>query len=104
MNDIRIDLGVYTSLSVDLSNYDFNGIEKVILTVKNKPDVNLPAIIEREFTESKLYNVVFTPEESLQVKMGAVYDFTKVLVDGTRHKEGDNGKVILRAAVGDCIE
>ena len=104
MNDIRIDLGVYTAFSVDLTNYDFNGIKKVILTVKNKPDVNLPAIIEREFTEPKLYRIVVTPEESLLVKMGAVYDFTKVLIDDSRHKEGDNGKVILRAAVGDCIE
>lgn len=104
MENIRIDLGVCTPLSVDLTDYDFNGIAKLILTVKNKPDVKAPAIIEREFTTPELHRIIITAEESLKLCPHAVYDFDKVLTDGKRYKASDNGRVILREAVGDCIE
>ena len=104
MKDIRIDVGVCTALSINLENIDFTGIERIILTVKNLPGFRSEAIIEREFTEAKIYEIIITPEESIKLLDNAVYDFNKILVDGTRQKMTDNGKVILRRGVGDCID
>lgn len=104
MNEIRIDIGVSTVLNINLSNLDFSEINKVIFTVKNFPTVDSPVIIEREFTEPKIYTVIITPEESLKLSHSAEFDFNKVLKDGTRLKMDDNGKVVLRKGVGDCID
>ena len=104
MQGIRIDVGVCTALSINLDNIDFTGIEKIIFTVKNFPAVQSEVIIEREFTEAKVHEIIVKPEESIKLTDSAVYDFNKVLVDGTRLKMTDNGKVILRKSVGDCID
>lgn len=104
MKDIRIDIGVCTALDIDLSAVDFTGIKGIIFTVKNYPDPNAPEIIEREFTEPGVHTVVITPEESLSLKTTAEYDFCTVLADGRRFKMTENGKVVLRKAVGDCID
>lgn len=104
MKAIRIDVGVCTVLNVNLSNVDFTGIEKIIFTAKNFPTVDSPVIIEREFTEPKKYRVLVKPEESLKLTHTAEFDFNKVLVDGTRHKMDDNGKIVLRKGVGDSID
>lgn len=104
MNDIRVDVGVHTVISVNLEDFDFNGVKKVVFTVKNDATYKSDPIIEREFTEAKIHDVTIEPEESIRLKKGAVYDFNKVLVDGTRHKITDNGKIIRRMSVGDCIE
>ena len=103
MKDIRIDVGVSTVLSINLEGVDFTGIEKVILTVKNFPAFKSEVIIEREFTEAKVHDIIIKPEESIKLTDSAVYDFNKVLIDGTRLKMTDNGKVVLRKSVGDCI-
>ena len=47
--------------------------------------------------------MVITPEESLALKSTAEYDFCIQLADGKRFKITNNGKVVLRRAVGDCI-
>lgn len=104
MKDIRIDVGVYTALDIDLSAFDFTGVEKVIFTVKNYPTPQAPEVIEREFTEQGVHEAVITPEESLALKTTAEYDFSAVLADGKRYKVTDNGKVVLRKAVGDSID
>lgn len=104
MKEIRIDIGLCTSLDIDLSSVDFTGIKGVVFTVKNYPDPTSPEIIERVFTESGKHNVIITPEESLLLKTTAEYDFCILLEDGTRFKMTDNGKVVLRKAVGDCID
>lgn len=104
MNEIRIDIGVCTVLNINLTNVDFADIEKIIFTVKNFPAVDSPVIIEREFTEPKMYKVIIQPEESLKLAHTAEFDFNKVLKDGTRLKMNDNGKVLLRKGVGDCID
>ena len=104
MKDIRIDVGVCTALSINLEKIDFTGIEKIILTVKNLPSFKSKAIIEREFTEAKVYEIIITPEESAKLCDNAVYDFNKVLLDGKRQKITDNGRVVLRRGVGDCID
>ena len=104
MKDIRVDVGVHTVLSVNLTEFDFTGVDKVIFTVKNDATYKSEVIIEREFTEAKKYDVTIKPEESILLKHDAVYDFNAVYIDGTRHKVTNNGKVILRMSVGDCIE
>ena len=104
MKNIRIDIGVCTALDIDLSTVDFTGIEKVIFTVKNYPVPDYPDLIERVFTEPGVHEVVITPEESLALKATAEYDFCMVLADGKRFKMTDNGKVVLRKAVGDCVD
>ena len=104
MKDIRIDIGVCTALDIDLSSVDFTGIEGVVFTVKNYPDPNSPEVIERTFTKPGIHKVVITPVESLVLKTTAEYDFCTVLEDGKKFKMTENGKVVLRKAVGDCID
>ena len=103
MESIRIDVGVYTSLTIDLSGFNFTGIEKVILTIKNAPSVKQDPIIEREFTLPQKHSITVSPEESVRLKNGAVYDLCKV-IDGKMYKMSENQEVVLRRGVGDCIE
>ena len=100
MQQIRIDVGVYTALEIDLSGFDFTGVEKLILTFKNSPVETSAVLFEREYTEAKVYTEFITPEESKKLVNGAAYDFNKVLVDGKRLKMGDNGKIELRKGCG----
>lgn len=104
MKEIRIDVGVCSALTVNLSKFDFTGIQKVILTVKNLADHKAPVIIEREFTEAKVHEVIIEPEESIKLTEHAMYDFDKVLANGKRLKLTDVGKVVLHRGVGDCID
>ena len=104
MDNMRIDVGVYTSITIDLSEFDLTYIEKVILTIKNYPDVKSEPVIEREFSESKAHVITITPEESLKLTENACYDFDKITLSGERYKITENGKVVLRKGVGDCIE
>ena len=100
MQQIRIDVGVYTALEIDLSGFDFTGVTKLIMTAKNRPEKAAKVLFEREFTEAKVYTEFITPEESEKVVDGAVYDFVMELVDGKRMKVGDNGKIELRRGCG----
>jgi hypothetical protein len=103
MQQIRIDVGVYTALEIDLTGFDFTGIDKLIMTAKNSPVETSAVLFEREFTEPKVYTEFITPEESKKIVNGAVYDFNKVLADGRRLKMGDNGKIELRKGCGQCL-
>lgn len=100
MQQIRIDVGVYTALEIDLSGFDFTGVKKLILTAKNRPEKNSKVLFEREYTEAKVYTEFITPEESEKIVDNAVYDFVKELNDGKRLKVGDNGKIELRRGCG----
>ena len=102
MDTITIDVGVYTALEIDLTEFDFTGISKVVMTFKNVPSLDTPAVFTREFVEPKVHRVVITPEESLKLIQDAAYDFAKVLIDGKTYKNGDNGKIELRKGCGQC--
>lgn len=104
MQSIRIDVGVDTILEVDLSEVNFVGISKIVFTVKNTPNVKCEPIIEREFTEAKIHEMKISAEESVKLSESAEYDFQKVLVDGTRTKITDNGKITLRFGIGDKFD
>ena len=103
MNEVVIDVGVFTLLHINLSEVDFTGIREIVFTVKNFSIVDAPVIIERVFTEAGFYEVLITPEESVMLANGAEYDFNQILTDGTRLKLTDNGKIILRKSVGDDL-
>lgn len=98
MSNIRIDVGVYTALDVDLSGFDFSGVEKVVLTVKNKNSEEV--LILREFTTPAVHTVTVTPQESTSLSNGAIYDFNVITADGKRYKNGENGAIQLRKGVG----
>lgn len=100
MDDIRIDVGVYTSLEVDLSEFDFTGISKVVMTVKNM--LGKGTIFEREFTTAEKHRITITPEESKLLREDAEYDFIIHTVFGECYKNGDNGKIVLRRGCGEC--
>jgi hypothetical protein len=104
MEDIRIDVGVDTILDIDLTPVTILDGEKVIFTIKNMPSVKSQVIIEKEFTEAKVHKVVITAEESLCIQDKAQYDFQQIMLDGTRIKITENGKVNLRYGVGDKID
>jgi hypothetical protein len=103
MQQIRIDVGVYTALEIDLSGFDFTGVKELILTAKNRPEKNSKVLFEREYTEAKVYTEFITPEESEKIVDNAVYDFVKELNDGKRLKVGDNGKIELRRGCGQWL-
>lgn len=102
MDCILIDVGVYTSLEVDLSEFDFNGISKVIMTAKNKFSSDIA--FEREFTTAEKHIISITPEESLKLDDNGEYDFDIVTEDGKRYKTTDNGDIALRKGCGQCNE
>lgn len=104
MKQITIDVGVCTPLEIDLSEYDFTGVEKVIFTVKNCCSPDSEEIIVREFTEPGIHTAMVSPQESLLLKPEAKYDFCQVTSDGHTIKVTNNGKIALRKAVGDCLE
>lgn len=100
MNAIRANRGVHTWLAVDLSEFDFDGIKKVVLTIKNSTNVKDRIVLQREFTETGYYNITVTPEESMKLKDGAVYDINIIRADGDTFKIGENGAVELWEGVG----
>ena len=100
MDFIIVDVGVYTALQIDLSEFDFTDIEKVIFTIKNQPVTNENVIVERTFVSSGVFDIIISPEESVKLIDGAVYDFNAVFTDGNRYKISETGKVILRPSVG----
>ena len=100
MDDVRVDVGVYTALEVDLREFDFTGISKLIMTVKNKLCTGI--LFEREFSTAEIHTVTITPEESVLLRDDAEYDFDILTTDGKRYKNGDNGKIVLRKGCGLC--
>lgn len=102
METIEINVGVYTPLKIDFTDYDFTGVDKVILTIKNY--VGGEEIITREFDAKKEYNILITPEESKQLTGSPVYDFTKITMDGKTYKETEISNVILKNVVGEIDE
>lgn len=100
MDKITIDVGVHTLLLIDLTDYDFTNVEKIVLTIKNS--LTESPVIEKEFATAQIHSITITPEESELLKPGAVYDFNRVNNNGERFKEGDNGQIILRRGCGQC--
>ena len=104
MEDIKIDVGVYTSLKINLSNFDFTGVKEVILTIKNYASINSEKIVERRFTNADIHEAIITPEESVKLLKDAVYDFDFITNEDKQFRLTDIGNVILVQGVGDCVD
>ena len=102
MEKLRIDYGVATPLQVDLSDFDFTGIAKVTLTLKNSTNRDDAIIAERDFATAAVHQTVITAAESLLLKPGAVYDITLTTTGAVPVvcKNGENGIIELRKGVG----
>lgn len=102
---IRVDVNVYTPIQVDLADFDFTGVSKLIMTFKNvDSETNYPderVLFTKEFTSPGVYIVDITPIESMLLEDGCVYDFTVVTTDGRGYKNGGNEKITLRRGVGE---
>lgn len=114
MQDIRIDVGVDTRLTVKLGDYQIPENEVLVFTIKNAPFVRTEAVVERKFaynpeqSENKIFDIYITAEESVQILDNAEYDFNRIILDGNgeekhRFKVTSNGKVRLRKGVGGGI-
>lgn len=102
MGNITIDMNLYTAITVDLTDFDFRGITKVVMNFKNKPLYKGEPLFSRTFLTAEKHNVIITPEESLMLEEGAEYDIVKVLGDNTCYKVGENGTITLRWGCGKC--
>lgn len=100
MENIRIDVSVFTVLEVDLREFDFTGVSKVVLTIRNM--LACKPVCTREFFTPTIHTVMISPEESEKMRMDAEYDFSIVTTDGKCLKNDDNGKIELRWGAGTC--
>lgn len=83
LNTITIYRKVSTQLKFDLSNFIYPVGSKLVWTVKENE--NGEELMSREFTESRLYSEVITPEEGNRLtKTNYFYDIVLVLADGTK--------------------
>lgn len=95
--------GVTTPMTIDLSSIDFTGVEKIVLTIKNRTTEE-PVVI-REFTEPKVYVDKITPEEAHKIHYGALYDFDAVMAStGERNKITRNYDIKLVEGVGSVYD
>ena len=101
-----ITRGVYTQLVVHLEDYDFSGITKVILTIKN--ELEEKPVVVREYSTPEEIVETISPEEAERLyynkKIGhgsAFYDFDAILSNGNRIKISKNGNVDIVKGVGD---
>ena len=94
MKTVKIDVGCYTPLEIDVGTVDFGTCERVIMAFRNYRS-SAPAFT-REFFEAGLHTVTVTPEESKMLLRGARCSFSAVLRDGTVHALGDDVKIRFR--------
>ena len=103
MEKIIIDFGVYTALTVDLTEFDFTGVKEVVMTASNwLVDCKSSVIFERKYTEPIIHNEIITPDESKKITNNAYYDFDKIMTDGKRYKLSEKGKIEVRRGCGEC--
>ena len=101
METIYIDYGLYTRFNVDLSEVDFDGVDKFVLTAKRYiTDDNVRTVFVREYTNADTYVEVVTPEESRLFNGTVFYDFIVFMTSGEVYRASDVGKMILRKGVG----
>lgn len=100
METIYIDYCLHTPITVDLSEFDFTDVEKLVLTAKKYIGNSLTTIMVREYTEPNTYIEVITPEESKLFTGNVYYDFIAFMSSGEVYRASDVGKMVLRKGVG----
>ena len=100
METIYIDYGLHTPITVNLSEFDFSDVDKLVLTAKKYTGNSLTTIMVREYRETNTYVEVITPEESKLFGGTVYYDFIAFMKSGEVYRASDVGKMILRKGVG----
>ena len=100
METIYIDYGLYTPITVDLSEFDFDGVKKLVLTAKKYFGNSSITILVREYTKSDIYIETITPEESKLFGGDVFYDFIAFMDSDKVYKASEIGKMILKKGVG----
>lgn len=100
MEQIYVDYLLHTPITIDLSEFDFTGVSKVVLTAKKYMYNKKYTLLVKEFTEPKIYTVTVTPEESKRFDGDVYYDFISFMTNGEVYKASDVGKMVLRKGVG----
>lgn len=100
METIYIDYGLHTAVTIDLSEFDFEGVEKVVLTAKKYVGNSLVTILVREYTSANSYVEIITPEESKLFDGEVYYDFIAFMESGQVYRASEVGKMELRKGVG----
>ena len=100
MEEIYIDYLLHTPINIDLSDFDFTGVEKIVLTEKKYMNNKKYTVLVKEFTEAKIYTVTVTPEESKRFDGDVRYDFIAFMTNGEVYKVSDVGVMVLREGVG----
>ena len=100
METIYIDYGLYTQFTVDLSEVNFDGVDKIVLTAKKYVGTTQITILQKEYTSSSEYVEVVTPEESKSFDGVVHYDFIAFMTSGEVYRASDVGKMVLRKGVG----
>ena len=100
METIYIDYGLHTPITVDLSEFNFDDVDKLVLTAKKYIGNTLTTIMVREYRETNTYVEVITPEESKLFGGNVFYDFIAFMKSGEVYRASDVGEMILRKGVG----
>lgn len=100
METIYIDYGLHTAVTIDLSEFDFTGVDKVVLTAKKYVGNSLVTILVREYTSADTYVEVITPQESKLFGGDVYYDFIAFMGSGQVYRASDVGRMELRKGVG----
>lgn len=100
MNEITIYTNVFTPISVNLEEYDFEGIAKLVLVIKN--DYDGECIVREEFAEAGSHQILVSPEQAEKLYNGSIMGFIKITDDDKEYAEGQLYKVALKEWVGDC--
>ena len=100
METIYIDYGLHTAVTIDLSEFDFAGVDKVVLTAKKYIGNSRVTILVREYASADTYVEIITPEESKSFDGNVYYDFIAFMSLGQVYRASDVGKMVLRKGVG----
>ena len=100
METIYIDYGLHTPITIDLSEFDFTGVDKVVLTAKKYVGNSLVTVLVREYMKTNIYTEVITPEESKLFGGTVYYDFIAFMSSGEVYRASDVGEMVLRKGVG----
>lgn len=100
MKTIYIDYGLYTPITIDLSEFDFTDVDKVVLTAKTYIGNRLTTILLREYKTAEVHVETITPLESKLFKGDVSYDFIAYMKSGEVYKVSEVGKMVLRKGVG----
>ena len=100
METIYIDYLLHTPITINLLDFDFEGVDKLVLTAKRYINGNATTILVKEYTSPDIYGEVVTPEESKLFGDAVFYDFIAFMTTGEVYRVSDVGKMVLRKGVG----